>query len=105
MNDLLPGHFEGGRNLSTGNRTNDQTDLETVLRTVKADLDSIDSLTAGGDWKAGVDLVTAGALNAYTAAGSGVGKTLTQNAAAVENIDGVALVLTPFSPANRSVSA
>lgn len=40
-----------------------------------------------------VKLATAAPLNACTAAGANAGKTLTQNVAAIENIDGIAVVL------------
>lgn len=60
-------------------------DTEDGFVTLEAD---VDSRVASP-----VRLATAAPLNACTAAGSGVGKTLTQNAAAIENINGMAVVL------------
>ena len=45
------------------------------------------------DWKNSVRVATAAALPAYTAAGSGVGKTLTMDAVGILTIDGVNTVL------------
>ena len=93
-------HFDGHKNLTPGQRSASDATLEELLIAARVDLGdhetrvtTLEGLTAGMDQKASVDLCTAGALNAYTAAGAGVGKTLTQNAPAVENIDGVAVVL------------
>lgn len=58
-----------------------------------AHLGGIDNALSGYGIKRTVRLATDGALAAYTAAGSGVGKTLTANAVGVENIDGVAVNL------------
>ena len=53
----------------------------------------LDAVSAGLDPKASVRLATAAALPANTASGTGVGKTLTMNAAAVLAVDGVNTVL------------
>ena len=53
----------------------------------------VDSVASGLDIKASCDLATAAALAACTAAGSGVGKTLTGNSVGVLTIDSVATVL------------
>ncbi len=52
-----------------------------------------DALAGGVDVKDSVDVATAAALPAVTAEGSGIGKTLTANAAGVLTVDGVATVL------------
>lgn len=52
----------------------------------------VDSVASGLDWKQSSRLATAAALPAYTAAGSGVGKTLTGNANGALTVDGVAVV-------------
>jgi len=61
-------------------------DLERAFGRVGSAFDALNE-------KAPVRLCTAAALNLYTVAGSGDGKTLTQSVAAVENIDGVAPVV------------
>lgn len=53
----------------------------------------VDAVANGLQWKDAVRVATAAALPAYTAAGSGIGKTLTANAVGVLTIDGVATVL------------
>lgn len=53
----------------------------------------LDAVAAGADSKAACKLATLVALPAYTAAGSGVGKTLTINATGILTIDGVATAL------------
>jgi hypothetical protein len=53
----------------------------------------VDARISGLDWKESVRLATAAVLPANTAAGSGVGKTLTANANGVLTVDGVATVL------------
>lgn len=53
----------------------------------------VDAVATGLDVKASVRVATAAALPACTAAGSGVGKTLTANAVGVLTVDGVATVL------------
>jgi hypothetical protein len=53
----------------------------------------VDATASGLDVKQSARLATAAALPAYTAAGSGVGKTLTANAVGVLTVDGVATVL------------
>jgi hypothetical protein len=52
----------------------------------------VDAIATGLDWKQSVRLATAAALPAYTAAGSGVGKTLTANANGALSVDGVAVL-------------
>lgn len=96
---ILDNHFEGNSNITVGNTT-DGNDLATIIQAAKVDIDAIetniDTVEAGIaaiDRKEPVKLATAAALGACTAAGTGVGKTLTQNAAAIENIDGVAVVV------------
>lgn len=51
----------------------------------------VDGVVNGLDWKNSVRLATAAALAAVTAAGSGVGKTLTANANGALSVDGVAV--------------
>jgi hypothetical protein len=51
----------------------------------------VDGLVNGLDWKNSVRLATAAALAAVTAAGSGVGKTLTADANGALSVDGVAV--------------
>lgn len=63
-----------------------RSDVENGFTSVEAEIDAV-------SMRAPVRLATAAALNACTAAGTGVGKTLTQNAAAIENIDSVAVVV------------
>ena len=53
----------------------------------------VDSIASGLDLKASVRLATAAALPACTAAGSGVGKTLTANANGALSVDGVAVAV------------
>lgn len=53
----------------------------------------VDSVAAGLDPKESVRLATAAALPAVTAAGSGIGKTLTANAVGALSVDGVAVAL------------
>jgi len=53
----------------------------------------VDAVATGLDVKKSVRVATTAALPAYTAAGSGVGKTLTANAVGVLTVDGVATVL------------
>lgn len=53
----------------------------------------VDAVATGLDIKSSVDVATAAALPACTAAGSKVGKTLTGNAVGVLTVDGVATVL------------
>jgi hypothetical protein len=53
----------------------------------------VDALTTGLDFKNSVRVKTATALPAYTAAGSGVGKTLTANANGALTVDGVAVAV------------
>lgn len=52
-----------------------------------------DSIASGVDWKNSARLATAAALPANTAAGSGVGKTLTANANGALTVDGVVVAL------------
>lgn len=54
--------------------------------------DYVQAWVAGLDWKQSVRLATAAALPANTAAGSGVGKTLTADANGALTVDGVAVV-------------
>jgi hypothetical protein len=66
------------------------------LATPTADTDAanksyVDSVAAGLDWKASVKYATAAPLPSYTAAGSGVGKTLTGTANGALIVDGVAV--------------
>lgn len=56
-------------------------------------LQQLQQYAYGLDWKNSVKLATAAALPAVTAAGSGVGKTLTANAVGILTVDGVATVL------------
>lgn len=56
-------------------------------------LQQLQAVSAGIDLKEAVQLATAAALPANTAAGSGVGKTLTMDAAGILTVDGVATVL------------
>jgi len=101
-------HFDGMRNTTQGQEHGgDGNKLSDLLQATRVDLldkDSADTALgvrmtaaegtlAGFDPKASVRLATDGALGAYTQAGTGVDATLTQNAAAIENIDGVAPVL------------
>lgn len=51
----------------------------------------VDAVASGLDWKQSVRLATAAALPANTAAGSGVGKTLTADANGALTVDGVAV--------------
>lgn len=51
----------------------------------------VDAVATGLDWKQSVRLATAAALPAVTAAGSGVGKTLTADANGALTVDGVAV--------------
>jgi len=53
----------------------------------------VDSIASGLDLRASCDVATAAALPACTAAGAGVGKTLTANAVGVLTVDGIATVL------------
>lgn len=53
----------------------------------------VDAAVVGIDWKPSVRLATIAALPANTAAGSGVGKTLTADAVGILTVDGVATVL------------
>jgi len=87
MPAVTAGYFHGGRNLTTGHRFFSNSILDEILAAARVDLASqdaritvVEGLVAGMDQKASVDLCTAGALNAYNAAGAGAGKTLTQNA-------------------------
>ncbi len=61
-----------------------------VSGTDAANKNYVDSVATGLDLKASVRLATAAALAAVTAAGSGVGKTLTANANGALTVDGVA---------------
>jgi len=54
----------------------------------------VDAVATGLDWKQSVRLATAAALAAVTAAGTGVGKTLTANANGALSVDGVAVAVT-----------
>lgn len=54
--------------------------------------DYVQAYAAGLDWKQSVRLATAAALPANTAAGSGVGKTLTADANGALTVDGVSVV-------------
>ena len=93
--------FRGGSNLNPGSRDSaESTILEEYLAQAKVDIvaletraTTLESRVGASDHKDSVRLATAGALNACTAAGEGVGKTLTQDSAAVENIDGQAVVV------------
>lgn len=72
--------------------------LITGLGTPVSDTDAatkiyVDNVAAGLDPKESVRVATTAALPANTAAGSGVGKTLTMNAVGVLTVDGVATVL------------
>lgn len=100
MTTVNDDHFDGGANLSKGTQQGTDTILADHLETLyvadtalAARTLALESIMSNLDPKASVKLCTAGALNAYTASGSKVGKKLTQNAAAVENIDGVAVVV------------
>lgn len=53
----------------------------------------VDGVASGLDLKSSVRLATAAALPAYTASGSGVGKTLTADANGALSVDGVAVAL------------
>lgn len=53
----------------------------------------VDAVATGLDWKQSVRLATAAALPANTAAGSGVGKTLTADANGALSVDGVAVAV------------
>lgn len=64
-----------------------------TLATDAVTLQQLQAVSAGIDLKEAVQLATAAALPANTAAGSGVGKTLTMNAAGILTVDGVATVL------------
>lgn len=55
--------------------------------------DYVQAYAAGLDWKQSVRLATTAALPANTAAGSGVGKTLTADANGALSVDGVAVVV------------
>lgn len=55
--------------------------------------DYVQAYAAGLDWKQSVRLATAAALPANTAAGSGVGKTLTADANGALTVDGVAVAV------------
>lgn len=79
------GHLVTGKGGVAGEVSDLRGDVDDGFEALEAEIDAISS-------REPVRLATAAALNACTAAGSGVGKTLTQNAAAVENIDGVAVV-------------
>lgn len=79
-------HLVDGKGGVAGEVDDLRSDVETAFTSLEAELDGVAS-------RKPVRLATAAALNACTAAGTGVGKTLTQNAAAVENIDGTAVVV------------
>ena len=80
------GHLVTGKGGVAGEVDDLRGDVDDGFESIEAEIDVIGI-------RRPVKLATAAALNACTAAGSGVGKTLTQNAAAVENIDGVAVVV------------
>lgn len=95
-------HYKGGANLSEGTRKGpDQPILEesvaaliSLVNTNETNIATLDAYVGGlKDPKDSVRLATAAALNACTAAGTGEGKTLTQDSAAIENIDGQAVVV------------
>lgn len=82
-------HLVQGKGGVAGEVDDLRGDVEAGFTALEAEIDS------GGAAAAVVDpvrLATDAALNACTAAGSGVGKTLTQDTPAVENIDGQAVV-------------
>jgi len=96
------GHYDGGANLNEGSRSApDAVLLEETLNAnitqVNADgvnIATLQAYVAGlKDPKDSCRGASAAALGACTAAGSGVGKTLTQNVAAVEAIDGLTPVV------------
>lgn len=80
------GHLVTGKGGVAGEVDDLRGDVDDGFEAIEAEVDIIGI-------RRPVKLATAAALNACTAAGTGVGKTLTQNAAAVENIDGVAVVV------------
>ena len=82
----LSGAIAMGNNLITGLAT-PVSDDDAVTKAY------VDARDAGLDPKGSVRLITIAALPAVTAAGSGVGKTLTADAVGVLTVDGVAMVL------------
>lgn len=81
-----------GGNITMGN--NKIVGLGTpTLDTDAATKAYVDSVAAGLDPKQSCRVATTAALPAYTAAGAGVGKTLTMNAPGILTVDGVATVL------------
>ena len=83
-------HLVQGKGGVAGEVDDLRSDVEAGFTALETEIDSGGAATAV---PAPVRLATAAALNACTAAGSGVGKTLTQDVAAVENIDGEAVVV------------
>jgi hypothetical protein len=101
MVTINTGHFDGGRNLSASQEYNNQGYLEELLAQAKADLIAVEAratileaFIAGlKDPKDSCRLASAAALAACTAAGTGVGKTLTADANGALTVDGVAVAV------------
>jgi hypothetical protein len=75
---------------ATGDRIVNIPDVPTAL-TDAVNANYVQAYSAGLDWKQSVRLATAAALPANTAAGSGVGKTLTADANGALSVDGIAV--------------
>lgn len=94
MHDLPVNHFDGHSNLTQAQKNGSGPTLAEQMAYIYDDMSALESeVAARQDPKDSVRVATAAALPACTAAGSGVGKTLTMNAAGVLTVDVVATAL------------